>query len=288
MFNIKNKKKFLIILLLFLLLILFFFEKNKNEKFNYEKGTYNVKKIDRIPVFCFHRLVPDDIKKKLYLSNEWVGSIEIFREMIKYLYEKGYKTLSMKELYKWIIGEVEYKEKVILITFDDGHYEDYYLAYPLIKKYNFKATSFVVGSRIKNKTARYNKSIDSYIGLDSINKIRKQYPNFEFQSHSYNMHFVIRDGINKTKGRIYNMTYKELEDDILRNKKYGFIAMAYPYGHFTEEIQKVLKNNGYLISFRFGPYNFATRNSNRFAIPRIKLNGNATLATLKNWLANIK
>ena len=102
------------------------------------------------------------------------------------------------------------------------------------------------------------------------------------------MHFVIKDGLNKTKGRIYNMTYKELEDDILRNKKYGFIAMAYPYGHFTEEIMKVLKNNGYLISFRFGPSNYATRNTSRFAIPRIKINGNATLATLKNWLENIK
>ena len=79
----------------------------------------------------------------------------------------------MKELYKWIIGEVDYKEKVILITIDDGHYEDYYLAYPLIKKYNFKATSFVVGNRIKNKTAPYNKYNDSFIGLDSINKIRK-------------------------------------------------------------------------------------------------------------------
>ena len=150
-----------------------------------------------------------------------------------------------------------------------------------------KATSFVIGKNIKNKTDPYNKYKDSYIGLDSINIIRKQYPNYEIQSHSYNMHFFINDG-NKIKCKIYNMTYKELEDDILRNKKYGFIAMAYPYGRFTEEIMKLLKKNGYLISFRFGPYNYATRNSNRFAIPRIKINGNATLEILKNWLANIK
>ena len=102
MFDVKKKKKILIVLLLFLLLIFFIIEIIKNPKFIFEKGNNNDKKINRIPVFCFHRLVPEDIKKKLYLSNEWVGSIEIFREMIKYLYEKGYKTLSMKELYKWV------------------------------------------------------------------------------------------------------------------------------------------------------------------------------------------
>ena len=286
MFNAK--KKIIIFLLLILLLILFSITKNNNEKFIYEKDIYNDKKIYKIPVFCFHRLVPDDIKKKLFQNNEWVGSIKIFQEMIQYLYEKGYKTLSIEEFYKWIIGEVDYKAKSILITIDDGHYEDYYLAYPLIKKYNFKATSFIIGSRIKNKTAPYNKYVDSYIGLDSMNKIRKHYPNFEFQSHSFNMHFLTINHFNKTICRICNMTNKELKDDILRNKKYGFTAMAYPYGCFTEEIQKILKNNGYLISFKFGPYNFATRNSNRFAIPRIKINGNATLVTLKKWLKAIE
>ena len=41
-----------------------------------------------------------------------------------------------------------------MITIDDGYYEDYYLVLPIIKKYNFKVTSFVVGSRIKEKTSK--------------------------------------------------------------------------------------------------------------------------------------
>ena len=81
-----------------------------------------------------------------------------------------------------------------MITIDDGKYEAYYLVYPIIKKYNFKATSFIVGSRTKNKTKKYNKTEINFIGLDIVNKVRKEYPNFEFQSHSYNMHIKI----NKT------------------------------------------------------------------------------------------
>ena len=95
-----------------------------------------------------------------------------------------------------------------MITFDDGNYEDYYLVYPIIKKYNFKATSFVVGSYINKKTNKYNKTKINYIGLDIINKIRKEYPNFEFQSHSFNMH----KRINNTP-IVYLMNNQELEED---------------------------------------------------------------------------
>ena len=283
---IKKKKKILVIFLILFLLILFFIQRNKNEEFNYLKVSNNKKYTYKIPIFVFHRLVPDDIKKKIYPYNQWVGSINIFEEMIKYIYNKGYKTLSIEELYKWFIGEVEYNKKSILITIDDGFYEDYYLVYPILKKYNIKATSFVVGSRIKAKTIPYNKYIDSFIGMDAIKKIRKDYPNFNFQSHSYNMHFITRDNRSQTVKRIYTMSKKELEDDFIKNKKYGFIAMAYPYGSFNEEIQKILKKYGYLVSFGFGPYTYASRNSNRFAIPRIKLNGDSTIFTLKNWLQN--
>lgn len=286
MYTKKKKKKLFIFLILFFL-ILFFIEPKKNEEFSHLKGIDDKKHTLRIPIFGFHRLVPDEIKKKIYPNNQWVGSINIFEEMIKYIYNNEYKTLSIEEFYKWYRGEVEYNKKTILITIDDGHYEDYYLVYPIIKKYNFKATSFVVGSRIKNKTSPYNKYKDSFIGIDVINKVSKEYPNFKFQSHSYNMHCFTRNNKGQVMNRIYSMSEKEIEDDFIKNKKYGFTAMAYPYGLFNEEVIKLLEKYGYFISFGFGPYTYASRNCNRFVIPRIKLNGDSTILTLKYWLRNI-
>ena len=158
--------------------------------------------------------------------------------MINYLYEQNYKTISTEEFYKWYKGKVEYYGKTLMITFDDGMYEDYYLIYPIIKKYNFKATSFLIGKNIKKKTKKYNKREINYIGLDIINKIRKEYPNFEFQSHSFNMHYKL----NNTP-KIYTMNYQELEEDILMNKQFNFSVMSYPYGGFNDEIKKLIKQN---------------------------------------------
>ena len=277
LFHIIIKKKFILILEIISILFLFHFLKNEKSQFIFLNDKYNNKYTNRIPVFTFHRLVPEDVKKKMFPKYQWVGSISIFEKMIKYLFYKGYKTISTFELYKWFNKEIEFNKKTVLITLDDGNYEDYYLVYPIIKKYNFKATSFVVGRLIKNKTAPYSKYDTNYIGLDIINKVRKEYPDFEFQSHSFDLH---RRNINL-------MSSEELENDISKMEKFGFKTMAYPYGVFNDKLKEIVKKKGYLISFRFGPPRYATRKDDRFAMSRIKINGEANLHFLKKWLKYI-
>lgn len=275
------KKIYKFIFTIVFIFLTFFLAKPKNEEVNYSIGTTNGKYTDRIPVLTFHRLVPDDVKKEIYSDNQWVGSVDVFEEMMKYLHDNEYKTISTEEFYNWYKGNVEYDKKTVLITFDDGFYEDYYLAYPILKKYDLKATSFVVGSRIKDKTDEYDKYKTAFLGLDVINKVRDEYPNFEFQSHSYNMHYYTKNN----KHRIKFMSYEELVEDTEKNEEFKFNSMAYPYGDFNEDIEKILEEHKYLVAFKFGTQEYATRASDQFSIPRIKLNGNATIATLKKWLS---
>lgn len=245
----------------------------KNKK---KENSYTTK----IPILTFHRIVPDELKKERYANDQWVQSVNDFEKMIKYLYANNYKTISAQEFYEWYMGKREYDKKTIMITFDDGVYYEYYYAYPIIKKYNFKATSFLIGINIKDITEAYDEDKYAYYGLDVINKIRNEYPNFEFQSHSYNMHYKTADG----KYRIESMDITELEEDFLLNKKYGFKFMAYPFGYYNENSIKAAKDQGYLMAFAFAPYDYATRNSNQYAIPRIKINGQATIEELRKWL----
>ena len=278
----KQKVRFALILL-FILMLLFYSKVNNDIFINLRINT-NENYTQKIPVFAFHKLVPDEIKKKLYPNNLWVMGVDIFKQMMKYLYDNGYRTISGNEFYEQYIGKVDYVKKTVLITFDDGNYEDYYLAYPIIKKYNFKAISFVVGSKIKNKTESYYKYQRALIGLDIINKLRKDH-NFEFQSHSYNMHFYIYNNITKKRYHgIRSMSYEQLKNDTLQNKKFGFKFMAYPFGEFKPEMKDILKNQGYLLAFTFSTDDYARRTSNRFTIPRINLNGNSNLSILKKWL----
>lgn len=274
------KKVIKSILMIVMLLFIFLVTNGKSTIVDIAKAKETSGNADKIAILTFHRLVPEDVKKEKYPDNQWVGSIDIFADMMAYLYNNNYNTISTEEFYKWYKGDIELDKKTVMITFDDGFYEDYYLAYPILKKYNLKATSFVVGNRTKDVTRPYDKNEVGFIGYDAIKKVRKEYPNYEFQSHSYNMHYYTKNG----KHRIKSMGINELQKDIDKNKKFGFTAIAYPFGDYNELIEDVLDKNGYSAGFRFTPSKFATRDSDRFAIPRVKINANATLETLIEWL----
>lgn len=274
------RRIFKFVFLCFVIYISFFMQTSNKSNSSEAVDIADVNITDRIPVLTFHRLVPDDVKKDVYKDNQWVGSVDVFAEMMQYLYVNGYKTISTEDFYYWYIGDREYDNKTVLITFDDGFYEDYYLALPILKKYNFKATSFVVGSRIKPITRVYDKYKTSFLGLDVIEKVREEYPNFEFQSHSFNMHYYTKNN----KHRIKSMSYDELEADVVSNEKYEFTTMAYPYGDYNNSIKEILKKHNYLVAFKFGGSDYATREDDQYAIPRIKINGNATINTLIKWI----
>ena len=252
-----KKKNILLIKFVFIFILFLFIE-----------IIFGIKYADHISILTFHRLISDEVKRRKFINNQWIGSIDVFAQMMEYLFVNNYKTISTKEFYQWYKGHIEYPPKTVLITFDDGNYDFYYLAFPILKKYNFKATSFIVGNRTEKRTPKYNENKIGYIGEDIIEKLRKIYPNIEFQSHSYNFHSKRND-----KPLIEYMSFQEIKSDILSNSKFNFTTMAYPYGTYNRNIKRLLDDYGYLCAFSFGKFGYATRNSDKYAIPRIKISG---------------
>lgn len=63
---------------------------------------------------------------------------EDFEEQLKYLKLNGYQTVSFEDL-----ESVAKLTKPIILTFDEGYKDNYSVLYPLLKKYNMKATMFI-------------------------------------------------------------------------------------------------------------------------------------------------
>jgi peptidoglycan/xylan/chitin deacetylase (PgdA/CDA1 family) len=76
-----------------------------------------------------------------------------FQVQMEYLARKNYQTLFLDELDG---AFTKGKKPQAVITFDDGYLDNWVYAYPILKKYNLKATIFVVTSRIKEGTLRPN------------------------------------------------------------------------------------------------------------------------------------
>ena len=232
------------------------------------------------PILTFHRVVKDDVKNRVYSDNEWVAKVSDFEKQMKYLYDNNYNTLSLDEFNLWYSKKREYPKKTVLITIDDGDYELYYLIYPILKKYNLRATSFIIGSKVETTTEPLHGSDKKYIGLDKINEIKNTYPKLEFESHSYDLHYFINDS-----PAVKSKTYEEINNDFALNKKFNFRYIAYPYGSFNQNMINAAKNNNMKMGFRFGQTNCASRKDPRYAIPRLKINGKISY---KDYVKKIK
>jgi len=245
----------------------------------------NTKYADRISVLCFHRVVSDNLKKSKFPNYEWVAALSDFERQMKYLYDNQYKTLSLDEFYKWHHNKTKLPAKTVVLTFDDGDYEFYHLVYPILKKYNFKATMFIVGTRTGETTEEY-KDVETayYLGWDKINEMKKEYSGVSFQSHTYNMHYA------KKQLAVYELTLAQIYQDFETNRLNGiqnknmFQYLAYPFGGFNDDIVYCAKKYNYKMAFDFGPGRRATRDDSIYHIPRMKINGQITMDEFKKRL----
>lgn len=101
---------------------------------------FNKHKILGIPVIYFHSVA--NHKEPVpwsFLSYP----IELFEAQIKLLHKKGYQTISMTDLFNFMANGKSLNEKSIVLQFDDGFLDNWVFAYPILKKYNMRATIFV-------------------------------------------------------------------------------------------------------------------------------------------------
>lgn len=142
-----------------------------------------------VPMFLYHQVNP-------------VSSVtpELFEEHLKILKEKNMNTITLSEY-----GRGELGKNPFLITLDDGYYDNYTEVFPLLKKYNMKATIFLntlyIGENWdKNEASiingeanylamsKYLKTGDGttrqYLSWDEIKEMHKS-GLIDFQAHSH-------------------------------------------------------------------------------------------------------
>ncbi len=98
-----------------------------------------------IPVFMYHHVSP-------HKGDMVTVSPDVFEAQMRFLAETGYRTLSADELVGFIRGNISIKEKAVLITFDDGYLDSYVYAFPVLKKYNIKASIFIVADWVERSS----------------------------------------------------------------------------------------------------------------------------------------
>jgi peptidoglycan/xylan/chitin deacetylase (PgdA/CDA1 family) len=250
-----------------------FLNENKNFRLNFKSLFINSYKKQtnenciRIPVITYHRIVSDWEKNKLENRDEVLALPKSkFKIQMKYLKKEGYKTLNCTELYLWYQGKIKLPKKSVLITFDGGTIGQEKYAMPILNKLNMKGTTFIIG----NLTYNNAKGIINY---SRIPELKKLYPNFDFQSHTFDLHIHLRKDI-------YNKTFN---DAVKQNQYFNFTFLAYPYGDYSSEMIKAYKDIGIKMAFTYGINGYANRTQNIYKIRRIKIYANEDFSKFTSW-----
>ena len=99
-------------------------------------GEWTIPEGYRVPVFMYH-YVSDDVP---YNSQAALSvSPADMEAQLQYIVENGYQPIWFEDL-----EHVDEYEKPIILTFDDGRLDNYTILYPLLQKYNVKATFFII------------------------------------------------------------------------------------------------------------------------------------------------
>lgn len=228
---------------------------------------YDGDKATFVPVLMYHFFYDAETEKPTKGSNS--HSIQSVEKQLQWLWENGYVTLTMDELYAWMQGEIELPAKCVLLTSDDGKEDFFTLLQPTLKKYGFVATSFVITSWRKNLPYKLTLS------------------NIEMHSHTHNMHrgTIESGGVPDNRGMIQGVDIDEGVADMTTSseKLNGSKYMAYPYGTYGGNAKTIVKQAGYRLAFTTTP-GLVTRDSDPYQLPRMRVSGSASVKQFKSLI----
>ena len=199
---------------------------------NIKTEVLKTKNSDKLPILMYHYVRDVNINKDLLWYNLSV-SPELFEKQIKYLNDFSYKTVNSEDIInKNII------EKDILLVFDDGYKDFYTKAFPILKKYNLKASVWIICSKIWQ---------ESFMNEQDINEIISYW--IEIINHTQN-HLDLRT-LNK----------KWLEKEIISCHNYlkdkfwvTISSIVYPAGRYNSNVIDFLEETNYSIWFTTKPW----------------------------------
>ncbi len=205
-----------------------------------------------VPIIMYHSILKDPSR-----SNKYTVTPAVLEEDLKYIKDKGYTTVTIADLISYVYDDSPLPEKPIVLTFDDGHYNNYGYLFPLLEKYDMKAVISIVGSYTDKFSETDEANLNySYLRWKDIKELMDT-GRIEFQNHTYNLHSNTgkRIGTKKIKGETDEHYKSILKDDILKlqqefegNTNYTPKCFTYPFGGISNASLDIIKELGFKAS----------------------------------------
>lgn len=212
----------------------------------------------RLPILSYRRISPDSLD---------AVSPQVLEQQLQYLKDRGYYSASWENWQSAKRDKTPLPGKAVLMTFDGGYLDFFQYAWPLLKRFDFTATVFLVAESI-GKTNSWEKAEFEEVQLMGWPEILQlQNAGIEFGSMSASHQpltalsptEIVREG---AKSRAI------LERGLEKSVK----CFAYPYGDVDPIVAHLIGASGYTFGVSY-KLNYSSFDDNLMSLPRIKVTG---------------
>lgn len=207
----------------------------------------NLINLTDVPILNYHKV--DILNHSLSVSSQE------FEEQMEYLAKNNYTTITPDQLMAYLKHGKELPDKPIMITFDDGYLDNYTNAYPIMKKYGFTATIFLVTNLVGHDPR--------FMTWDQVREMQQN--GIVFGSHTVNHQSLT----NIPKEQVLN-ELTQSRDEMFRQLGKKPKYFAYPTGTYNQGIEELVRSTGYKAAFTI-EYGQVGADSDVYALERIPI-----------------
>ncbi|MFS8120339.1 MAG: polysaccharide deacetylase family protein, partial [Microcoleus sp.] len=201
-----------------------------------------------LPILAYNRICIDNLEQQL-----------------QYLKDSGYYSTSWQDWQNAKLAKTPLPGKAVLLTFDGGYLDFFNYAFPLLKRFNFTATVFLVAESI-GKTNSWEKADSEQVqlmGWPEIRQLRDAGIEFGSMSATYqpltglSPTEIVREG---AKSRA--ILQRGLEKPVR--------CFAYPYGNVDKMVEKLVRAIGYTYGVSYES-KFSNFEDSLLSLPRMQV-----------------
>jgi len=186
-------------------------------------------RIADVPIFIYHHTKPGSTPQSL-TGQAMMVTPETFERHLQYLQAHRYQTIRFTDLAAFLLdGSKVLPERSAIISFDDGWEDQFLYAFPLLQKYQFSATFFIVSGYVDH---------ENFITSEQLRLLLAA--NMEIGSHT------------RSHPTLTSLSAQRQWDEIATSKaileeRLGVTidSFAYPYGSYNAEVAALTQRAGY-------------------------------------------
>ena len=211
-----------------------------------------------VPILLYHHIaeLPAGASS---VQRRWTLSPEKFSDQMQWIDEHGFHPVTMAQLSGTLKHDLSLPVKPIVISFDDGWKDQYRAAFPILKKYNFRATFFIITDSVGHS---------AYMNWDQVSRLSDSGMDIESHSCTHSRLSIL----------LPQQAWREIHDSkrILENHLHKPVSVfAYPFGSYDDKVISLVKEAGFDTAVTVNGLNggYPFRADQSYTLPRYAVEG---------------